>query len=80
MTGSIGLGPLIEAVGFARGFLLTGLIYLPFIGIFAWSALEPREGEFTFEWLDTIMDKLAANDAYAVLATPSGSTCACVST
>lgn len=37
MTGSIGLGPLIEAVGFARGFLLTGLIYLPFIGIFAWS-------------------------------------------
>lgn len=43
------------------------------IGIFAWSALEPAEGRFEFGWLDTIMDKLAAQNAYAVLATPSGS-------
>lgn len=43
------------------------------IGIFSWSNLEPEEGRYTFDWLDTIMDKLAANDAYAVLATPSGS-------
>lgn len=43
------------------------------VGIFSWSALEPREGEFQFGWLDTIMDKLAASKAYAVLATPSGS-------
>ncbi len=43
------------------------------IGIFAWSALEPREGEFAFGWLDTVMDKLAASGFYAVLATPSGS-------
>lgn len=43
------------------------------VGIFSWSALEPAEGRFEFGWLDTIMDKLAANDAYAVLATPSGS-------
>lgn len=43
------------------------------VGIFAWSALEPEEGCFTFDWLDTIMDKLAENNAYAVLATPSGS-------
>ena len=43
------------------------------VGIFSWSALEPAEGQFEFGWLDTIMDKLANNDAYAVLATPSGS-------
>ena len=42
------------------------------IGIFSWSALEPEEGRFEFGWLDTIMDKLASNGAYAVLATPSG--------
>ncbi|MBT7066183.1 MAG: beta-galactosidase, partial [Verrucomicrobia bacterium] len=41
--------------------------------IFSWSALEPAEGAFEFGWLDTIMDKLAANNAYAVMATPSGS-------
>ncbi|KPJ78234.1 MAG: hypothetical protein AMJ54_04480 [Deltaproteobacteria bacterium SG8_13] len=39
MTGSIGLGPLIEAVGFARGFLLTGVINLPFVAVFAWAIL-----------------------------------------
>lgn len=43
------------------------------LGIFSWSALEPVEGEFEFGWLDTILDKLAENGAYAVLATPSGS-------
>ena len=42
------------------------------VGIFSWTALEPEEGRFTFDWLDEIMDKLAANNAYAVLATPSG--------
>src|SRR5574341_2042041 len=26
------------------------------VGIFAWSALEPREGEFHFDWLDKIFD------------------------
>ncbi len=41
--------------------------------IFAWSRLEPAEGQFEFGWLDTIMDKLAENDVYAVMATPSGS-------
>ena len=41
--------------------------------IFSWSALEPAEGRFEFGWLDTIMDKLAKNHAYAVMATPSGS-------
>ena len=42
------------------------------VGIFAWARLEPEEGRFDFAWLDTIMDKLAANGAVAVLATPSG--------
>lgn len=42
------------------------------ICIFSWSALEPAEGQFEFGWLDTIMDKLAENDGYAVMATPSG--------
>ena len=43
------------------------------VGIFAWNALEPAEGRFTFDWLDRVMDNLAANGAFAVLATPSGS-------
>lgn len=42
------------------------------IGIFSWTALEPEEGRFDFSWMDAIMDKLAANRAFAVLATPSG--------
>lgn len=42
------------------------------VGIFSWTALEPAEGQFTFGWLDRIMDMLAENDAYAVLATPTG--------
>ena len=39
MAGSIGLGPLIEAVGFAWGFAFTGLINVPFIVLFAWGML-----------------------------------------
>lgn len=42
------------------------------LGIFSWSSLEPEEGRFEFGWLDTIMDKLAENGAYAILATPTG--------
>lgn len=42
------------------------------IGIFSWVSLEPAEGVFHFDWMDKIMDKLADNKAYAVLATPSG--------
>ena len=42
-------------------------------GIFAWTALEPKEGEYRFEWLDEIMNLLAENEMVAVLATPSAS-------
>lgn len=42
------------------------------IGMFSWSTLEPEEGKFTFEWLDHILDRLAENEIYVFLATPSG--------
>jgi beta-galactosidase len=42
------------------------------VGIFAWTRLEPAEGQYDFDWLDRVMDMLAENGAYAVLATPSG--------
>lgn len=42
------------------------------LGIFSWSTLEPEEGRFEFAWLDDIMDRLAARNYYAFLATPSG--------
>lgn len=42
------------------------------LGVFAWSALEPREGEYHFDWLDEIFDQVAAFDGNVILATPSG--------
>jgi beta-galactosidase len=42
------------------------------VGIFSWTRLEPAEGRYDFGWLDQVMDMLAENGAYAVLATPSG--------
>ncbi len=42
------------------------------VGIFAWTRLEPEEGRYEFGWLDRVMDLLAENGGYAVLATPSG--------
>lgn len=42
------------------------------LGIFAWSALEPEEGRFTFDWLDRVLDRFAEEGIYAWLATPSG--------
>lgn len=41
------------------------------IGIFAWSAMEPRENVFTFDWLDRIMDSLNDAGIGSILATPS---------
>ncbi|MBR5409728.1 MAG: beta-galactosidase [Clostridia bacterium] len=42
------------------------------VGIFSWSMLEPREGEFDFSWLDEVMDMLHVHGKKAILATPSG--------
>ena len=36
MTGSFGLGPILEWTGFAGGFAATGLVNLPFVAAFAW--------------------------------------------
>lgn len=42
------------------------------VGIFSWVKLEPKEGEYHFEWLREIIDNLYQNGIYTVLATPSG--------
>jgi len=42
------------------------------LGVFSWACLEPREGVYTFEWLDQIMDSMYENGIYVILATPSG--------
>jgi beta-galactosidase len=41
------------------------------ICIFGWSAIEPEEGKYTFDWLDGIMDRIAAEGGNAILSTPS---------
>lgn len=42
------------------------------LGVFAWSALEPEEGVYRFEWLDEIFDQIQAIGGKVILATPSG--------
>ena len=42
------------------------------INIFGWSAIEPEEGKYEFEWLDNIMDDLYKAGVNIILATPSG--------
>ena len=42
------------------------------INIFGWSAIEPEEGKYTFEWLDKVMDDMAAAGVHVILSTPSG--------
>lgn len=42
------------------------------LGIFAWSALEPSEGVYQFDWLDQIFDHFEARGGHVILATPSG--------
>ena len=43
------------------------------LGIFAWSELEPREGEFDFSFLDKAIDDIYNAGGRVILATPSGS-------
>lgn len=42
------------------------------LGVFSWSIYEPLEGEYNFEWLVDIIDKLYKNGIYTILSTPSG--------
>ena len=42
------------------------------VGIFSWASLEPKEGEFNFEWLDNVINTLYENGINTILATPSG--------
>ena len=43
------------------------------LGVFSWSWLEPTKGEYTFEWLDDIMDLLHEHDIAVDLATATAS-------
>lgn len=42
------------------------------VAIFAWTALEPTEGKYTFDWLDRLMDTQARIGNKVILATPTG--------
>ena len=41
------------------------------IGEFAWGAMEPSEGIFTFDWLHEVVDKLHAAGIKVIMCTPS---------
>ena len=41
------------------------------LGIFSWAVLEPVEGEFHFEWMEKIIDRLYENGISTILATPT---------
>ncbi|GIJ67647.1 beta-galactosidase [Virgisporangium ochraceum] len=41
------------------------------VGVFAWSHLEPRPGEFTFDWLDRVLDLLHDGGVSVDLGTPT---------
>lgn len=42
------------------------------VGIFSWAKLEPEEGQYNFEWLDDIFDRVEEMHGHVILATPSG--------
>ena len=41
------------------------------LGVFSWSLLEPREGEYHLDWLADIIHNLYSNGIFTILATPS---------
>ena len=41
------------------------------VGVFSWVAPQPAEATFTFDWLDMVVDKLAAAGRAVCLATPT---------
>ncbi|MBO6215563.1 MAG: beta-galactosidase [Lachnospiraceae bacterium] len=42
------------------------------LGIFSWALLEPREGDYSFDWLEEIINRLYSEGISTILATPSG--------
>lgn len=42
------------------------------LGMFSWSTIEPTEGNFTFDWLDSVLDNLYSAGIRVFLSTPSG--------
>jgi beta-galactosidase len=42
------------------------------LAVFAWTALEPEEGKYTFDWLDEAFERLHRDGVRIVLSTPSG--------
>jgi beta-galactosidase len=43
------------------------------VGVFSWSRLEPRPGEYDFTWLDDVLDRLHAGGIEVMLATATAS-------
>lgn len=41
------------------------------IGEFAWSTMEPKEGQYNFKWLHRVIEKLKANGIDVILGTPT---------
>src|SRR4051794_3272516 len=48
-------------------------VNLATVGVFSWSQLEPRPGQYEFGWLDTVLDQLADHGVGVDLATPTAS-------
>jgi beta-galactosidase len=42
------------------------------VGMFSWASLEPEEGQYEFEWLDDIFDRMYKIGGNVILSTPSG--------
>lgn len=42
------------------------------LGVFSWSVLERQEGEFCFDWLEEMIDRLYREGICTILATPTG--------
>lgn len=43
------------------------------VAIFSWAMLEPREGEYDWDWLDAVLDRLHAGGIRVALATATAS-------
>ena len=48
-------------------------VSLATVGVFSWARLEPRPGEYDFDWLDTVLDLLHAGGVRVDLATATAS-------